>query len=205
MRHTDPPSRNATAGHGSPLQNPEVAHEHSDINVRALVRFTVALFIVAVIVHILMWGMFRLLESRAARNDAALSPVARPATEMPANTVANPFFGPKQATPLLTNEPTVLRQHRSQEAEALGNYGWVDEKGGVARIPIEEAKKLILQRGLPARAEGAADVQLGTRVGAYLESSGGRMPTRAAAQPEGSTPPQAPAPGGQPAPAHTGH
>ena len=136
MRHTE-----------SPLDNPDVAHEHSDINVRALVRFTVALFIVTVIVHILMWGMFRLLESRAARNDAALSPVARPTTEMPANTVANPIFGAKQATPLLTNEPSVLRQHRSQEAEALGNYGWVDEKSGVARIPIEEAKKLILQRG----------------------------------------------------------
>ena len=194
MRHTE-----------SPLDNPDVAHEHSDINVRALVRFTVALFIVTVIVHILMWGMFRLLESRAARNDAALSPVARPTTEMPANTVANPIFGAKQATPLLTNEPSVLRQHRLQEAEALGNYGWVDEKSGVARIPIEEAKKLILQRGLPARADGAADAQLGTRVGAYLESSGGRMPTRAAAPPEGSTPPQAPAPGGQPAPGHTGH
>ena len=206
MRHTDSPSPGTTPGQGPPLHNPDVAHEHSDINVRALVRFTVALFIVTVIVHILMWGMFRLLESRAAQNDAPFSQVARPATEMPANTVANPVFGPKQATPLLTNEPTVLRQYRAQEAEALGNYGWVDEKGGVARIPIEEAKKLILQRGLPARAEGAADVQLGTRMGAYLESYGGRMPTRAAAQPEGSTPPQAPAPDGQPVAAPpTGH
>ena len=198
MRHTDPP----------PLHNPEVAHEHSDVNVRALIRFTVALLVVTVIVHILMWGLFELLERRAAQNDAALSPVARPTTEMPANTVANPFFGPTQGPQLLTNEYSVLQQHRSREAEALGNYGWVDEKAGVARIPIDEAKKLILQRGLPTRAEAAPDMQLGTRVGAYLESSGGRMPTRAAAQPEGSTPPQAPAPDGGQAPAaapHTGH
>ncbi len=60
------------------------------------------------------------------------------------------------------------------EAETLGTYGWVDEKSGVARMPIEEAKKLILQRGLPARAEGAADPTLGTPRAAYGESSSGR-------------------------------
>jgi hypothetical protein len=40
-------------------------------------------------------------------------------------------------------------------------------------MPISEAKKLILQRGLPARA-GEVDPLLGTRRAAFGESSGGR-------------------------------
>jgi len=31
----------------------------------------------------------------------------------------------------------------------LAGYGWVDEKAGVVRIPIEQAKALLLRRGLP--------------------------------------------------------
>lgn len=203
MSHTDPRSAHAHPGGG--LDNTEVAHEHSDVNVRALIGFTVGLFVVAAIVHILMWGLFVLFERRAAQNDPPLSPMARPATEMPPNTLGKPFLGPKEGPQLLTNEPAVLRLHRTEEAEALASYGWVNEKGGVARIPVDEAKKLILQRGLPSRAEGTADLWLGTRTGAYLESSGGRTPTQAAPAPEGRTP-QTPAPGGHPpATPNTGH
>ena len=35
----------------------------------------------------------------------------------------------------------------------LEGYGWVDQPGGVARIPIEEAKKLLFERGLPVAPE----------------------------------------------------
>ena len=37
----------------------------------------------------------------------------------------------------------------------LYSYGWVDEKAGTVRIPIERAMDLIAQRGLPVRAQGA--------------------------------------------------
>ena len=33
----------------------------------------------------------------------------------------------------------------------LDSYGWVDKNAGVVRIPIDEAMKLTLERGLPAR------------------------------------------------------
>ena len=41
---------------------------------------------------------------------------------------------------------------RKGEAEKLESYGWVDKEGGVARIPIDRAMEVLLQRGLPARA-----------------------------------------------------
>jgi topoisomerase IA-like protein len=41
----------------------------------------------------------------------------------------------------------------------LESYGWVDKDKGVVRIPIEEAMRLIAERGLPPTppAEVAAD------------------------------------------------
>ena len=41
---------------------------------------------------------------------------------------------------------------RAAEQQVLTTYGWVDRNAGVVRIPIDEAMKLAIQRGLPARA-----------------------------------------------------
>lgn len=41
-----------------------------------------------------------------------------------------------------------LREH---EAKALGSYGWVDKEAGIAQVPIEKAKAMLLAKGLPAR------------------------------------------------------
>jgi len=44
-----------------------------------------------------------------------------------------------------------LKDARVAEDETLYSYGWVDEKAGVVRIPIDRAMELIAQRGLPTR------------------------------------------------------
>jgi len=41
------------------------------------------------------------------------------------------------------------------EEKALYTYGWVDEKAGTVHIPIERAMDLLVQRGLPVRAQVA--------------------------------------------------
>ena len=40
---------------------------------------------------------------------------------------------------------------RAAENKILHSYGWIDEKKGVVRIPIERAMELTAQRGLPVR------------------------------------------------------
>ena len=49
------------------------------------------------------------------------------------------------------NERTELNDTRYAEEERLNSAGWVDEKGGVAHIPIDRAMQLIAQRGLPTQ------------------------------------------------------
>jgi len=38
------------------------------------------------------------------------------------------------------------RQLREQELQMLDSYGWVDRDNGVARIPIDRAMRLMLER-----------------------------------------------------------
>jgi hypothetical protein len=183
-RPTDPPSASASAREASfddgvtheavdgPLHNPEVAHEHSDINVRAIVYFLVGLGAVVIVASLAMWGVFEVLEGQAAKNDPALSPLATPAGQPPPE--------PR----LLTDESAVLEKQRAMERDRLGTGAWVDQKSGVARIPIDEAKKLIVEKGLPVRAGEAGDPRLGTRAASMSDASSGRN-AAVARMPEG--------------------
>lgn len=170
-----PPSRQApadrhAAGPGPAADthdNELVDHEHSDINVRTVLMFGGVLVIVTVVCQVLMWVLFGVLERQAAANDPQLSPLAIPAGKLPPE------------PQLQTNEPAGLAKFRAAEAKMLEGYGWVDQPLGVARMPIGEAKKLILERGLPVRAGAPVDPGLGTHAPAMGEASGGRnIPVR---------------------------
>jgi hypothetical protein len=207
--HAHPSAPGGPSGHGtSPsfpydeMHNDDVAHEHSDINVRAIVMSTVVVAVVCVVTAVLMYVLFwTVLETQAEARDPRLSPLARPATSMPPNTLGSPEFGAAPEPRLLTNEPVNLQQIREQERALLSGYGWVDQAAGVARISIDQAKKLVIQRGLPVRPDAVSDERFGTRLPAYGESSSGRIITR----PVTAAPaPPAAAPAAEPAPAHKG-
>ena len=142
------------------LDIPDAASETGDVDLRPIVGFAVGLFVVTAVVFVLMYGLFWYFDRQAAKKDPAVSPLARPPVQMPRSTAGNPVFGQGQGPQLLTQEPSVLAKQRQTEQDVLESYGWIDEKSAIVRIPISEAKKLILQRGLPARADGA-DQSLG--------------------------------------------
>jgi hypothetical protein len=49
------------------------------------------------------------------------------------------------------DERREINDFREQEEQTLNSYGWVDQKAGVVRIPIDRAMQLMAQRGLPTR------------------------------------------------------
>lgn len=57
---------------------------------------------------------------------------------------------------LQVNAQEDLRDYLEEQNQTLDSYGWVDQGAGVARIPIDHAMDLVLQRGLPTRAEAGA-------------------------------------------------
>ena len=156
------------------LRNLDTAHEHADVNIRAIIWFVVVLSVTAAAIQLSMYGLFVLLDKVEKQNDVVASQLAPSGVEGP----PEPHL---QTTPW-----TDLKLLRGEETQYLHGYGWVDQKAGVARIPIEKAKALLLQRGIPVQPE-LADETEGTHAAAMGESNSGRtLPGPAA--PGGSAP-----------------
>jgi len=56
---------------------------------------------------------------------------------------------------LQVNAQRDLAGHLKEQEQTLNTYGWVDQKAGVVRVPIDRAMDLLLEKGLPVRAESA--------------------------------------------------
>jgi hypothetical protein len=187
------------------MHNDDVAHEGSDVNLSAIIWSGIVLTVVCVFTAVLMYGFFWwYLIPQAAARDPKLSPLALPATVMPPTTTASPEFGSAPEPRLLTSEPTKLRQFREGEREQLHGYGWVDEKAGIARIPINRAKELVLEKGLPVRPDPLDDPRLGTHAPAFGEASSGRTITQPVTETPGAAAPAPAAPASAQEPAHKG-
>jgi hypothetical protein len=168
--------------HGE-LHNPDTAHEHTDISINAIVMFVVVLTVTALVIHLAMWGVFKVLAKIEEKEDPSVSPYA----SAPARS------GSDFPSPSLQTTPWVDLQHlRADENAYLHSYAWVDETAGVARIPIDKAKALLLKKGLPVRPE-LADAMEGTRTAATGESSGGRNLAAGGADRSSPVPAAAPA------------
>ena len=137
------------------IVNPETRHEESDVNVRALLWFVVIFIAFAAVTHVLLWVMFRFYAELArGSTNAPLTMIARPVdASIPQQPRLQPFptreptgtmLPPTSGTPAL--DMTQMRAHENEELHAPG---WVDQQKGIVRIPIDVAKKLVVQRGLP--------------------------------------------------------
>mgnify|MGYP001393650441 CR=1 FL=1 len=133
-RHQTPAE--AMGGHEKPAPHPPipagtVAFEKTDTDPGAIVRVASILIAVSVLAAVVAFGLFRALGTREARLDP------------PAPRLARSDAGRLPPAPRLQTAPAdELLQLRTAEHQQLSGYGWVDEAGGVARIPIEEAMAL---------------------------------------------------------------
>jgi hypothetical protein len=185
MTATDQPLGSGHHYSDEEMHNEDVAHEHGDVNIRTIIAFGIAILVVVAISSVLMYGLWIVFENQAKARDPQVSPYNV------TNTNTTPR-GPQ----LLTNEPKYLHDFRQEEAGKLDGYGWVNQSQGVARVPIDAAKKLVVQHGLPVRPDAPDDKTLGTHAPAFGEASGGRgIPVKHA------VPAATPAPGTEQQPA----
>jgi|SRR5581483_11908139 len=119
---------------------PAVHHEESDANVGGLFAFAAGLTVTVAFLAFVVWVLFQFYAARAGRKTTPEYPLA---TQQENRLPPEPR--------LQTNPRQDLSDLRAQEDQILTSYGWVDRNAGVVRIPIDQAMKLVLQRGLPAR------------------------------------------------------
>ena len=138
---------------------PGAKHEHTDIDPAVGYKFALWLTVAMVLSFGIVYGTFKFFDSQesAANTAAQRFPLAAGVTRpMP--------------TPSLQTQPfRDVYLLRDEEAKKLQSYGWVDQEGGVARIPIDKAMEVMMQRGFPSRTDGADPLNVVTQ-----DSSSGR-------------------------------
>src|SRR6185436_18672540 len=124
---------------------PGSTYEHTDAHVGPMVKFAIWLMISAIIVHVGLAAMYWLLVRESTeRVDTQRYPLA----------VNTPTRLP--AAPRLQQFPrNELYDFRTKENQQLDSYGWVDKNAGTVHIPIDDAMRLMLERGvLTSRPQG---------------------------------------------------
>lgn len=148
------------------VTDPEHGHEKTDINVKAVLAFGVALLFGGFAVHGILWGVYRALDKYESTKVEAPNPM------VPQETIS------KHAKNANTMEPATQMAETSQEVNSrivatfpeprlqiddvhdmnalkqsnekqLNGYEWIDQNSGTVRIPISRAMDVIAQRGLP--------------------------------------------------------
>jgi hypothetical protein len=127
------PSQHGTIG------TPDASHEKTDVSPSGILIFGGSLVVGAILVHLLIWVLFVFFGDLRVGGPR----------EYPMAPVGVARLPP---APRLQDKPREdLKALRRDEDRILTTYGWADQNNGVARIPIDEAMKRVLQQGLPSR------------------------------------------------------
>ncbi len=130
------------------LHHEEVRYEREDLNPKAIFAFLIGLAVFGLLLHFILFGMYRFMDSYSRTHQPQANPlVTRAQTDR--RQVSPDEIKQFPQPRLEINEREEIKDFRLKEEETLNSYGWVDQKSGVIHIPIERAMELIAQRGLP--------------------------------------------------------
>jgi hypothetical protein len=127
------------------LSDPAQRHEKRDVNVWVITRFGIGLVLTTIASLFIVLAVFHYLQV----GENALPPPQPTGVNVDARRL------PPEPR-LLTNEPENLQEVRTAEDQILNNFSWADEKHTVVKLPIDRAVDLLVQRGLPSRAQNGA-------------------------------------------------
>ena len=123
------------------------SYEHTDAAIAPVAKFLFWLFIAAIITHFGLAGVYKLMIDEGVKSEASERRYPLAATEEQR----------VPPVPRLQQFPrNELYTFRNEERGRLESYGWESKAAGTVHIPIEEAMKLMVERGLPAQATDAA-------------------------------------------------
>ncbi len=150
------------------IKNVDVTHEVSDVYIGGIAKFVVALAVLMIVSFVLMWALFRSLESTAT--DPPRSPMAEDRLPPEPRLQGAPGFAEElDKSAAAANEKKTELSHESKagapppkdalwEIKVLREqwhdvleHGPQDKNGQRYGMPIEKAKEEVLKQGLPVR------------------------------------------------------
>lgn len=157
------------------IHNEGTAHEHSDVNVAGIAKFTLGLFILTVftfgLIKVMQWGF----EEAARATDPPKNPMTAMTKDANGKEVKdmNAVLPPEprlQVAPgfryvrkdgkvidLSLNAPWSEWHEFQKEYAEIQEKGLKDEKGNYIIKPIEEVEKELLKQGFPTRQQSNAE------------------------------------------------
>ncbi len=144
--------------HGS--SGPEAGFEREDLGTRGVFFFMIGLAVVGIVIYFIIIGLYSFLDKYERSRMPTASPLISTNGVM-SRVVTQEYMEQRfkdNGVPMLeVNERGQFRDFLIKQESQLNSYGWVDEKAGVAHIPIDRAMELIAQRGLPVYKQGTAE------------------------------------------------
>ena len=135
------------AGHaaGEPPTHADVSFESTDVKTGTILAYLFYLGLAVVAAFIVSIYVFRLATKIAIDSETPPPPVRQTAgPTMPPEPRLQGILGHE------TDPQKDLRNKRDADEEANKQLRWIDQKAGIAQIPVEEAMKIIVSKGLPA-------------------------------------------------------
>jgi hypothetical protein len=147
-------SHNSAHGTGGLPQHDTVAFETRDVKARTIYVYLAVLAVSVALSYIVCVFVLRITTKIAADSDTPPPPVRQ---EMKDYQTMPPE--PRlQGVPGHGTDPQYdLREKMREDTEANEKAGWIDQGGGVAQIPVQDAMRIIAQRGLPASSTPPAE------------------------------------------------
>jgi hypothetical protein len=140
---------------GGPMRHTDVEYEHADINTNTILFSLLCLAVAVVVAFIISVFVFRTTTKLASESDTPM---------IPAHRDVGPTMPPEpmlQGVPGHETDPQQDLRNKVASDEAANNkLGWITGQEGVAaRIPVEEAMKIIVAKGLPGASAPAQKKQ----------------------------------------------
>jgi hypothetical protein len=139
-------------GNGNLPVNKDVDFEPKDINTRTILMYLLALAVAVAGTFAITVLIFRFTSKMAEDSDRPMPPIREGVA---------PTLPPEpllQGIPGHSNDPQEdLREKVAADTKANEQLGWVDRSAGIAQIPVEDAMKIIVSKGLPSEAAPAGE------------------------------------------------
>jgi hypothetical protein len=135
-----------------PPTNADVAFESSDIDTRTILSYLLYLALSVAAAFVVSVFVFKFTSKLAADSDTPMAPVHK---GVGATMPPEPML---QGIPGHTTDPQLdMRDKREKDEAANEKLDWINKQAGIAEIPVDEAMKLIVTKGLPAVPAPAAE------------------------------------------------
>jgi hypothetical protein len=126
--------------HHKPHGDQHVVYD-AEIDFKTITMSAVVLIGVTLVSLLLMWGM------------GAAFRKAEEGKDPPKPVMVEATLDPIPPGPRLQSAPPAdMDEMRARDKQALTTYGWVDQANGVARIPIDRAMSIVLEKGIGSAA-----------------------------------------------------